>query len=259
MTTIITTGGRPDDSSVKLAHQAAAVLGYEFVERRKRSIRKLQSTFEANILICGSNRYELYYEHMEKPFFFHPNSAAFRLKRLLNGEKDALIEATRLTAGESFLDCTLGLASDSIIASFITGNAGKVLGIEANPDISFITDHGLRSFPSDSKELLTAMARVQVCQGEAVSLLKELPSNSWDVVYIDPMFSEPIHESSNFTPLRQVGYKDSLSEEWVEEAKRVSKRCVAIKDKYDSPVFERFQMDRKIRPSTKFHFGIINK
>src|SRR5690606_9459542 len=133
---IITTGGRTDEISIQHANEAADVLGYEFIERQKRSIRKLQKAYHANVLVAGSHRYELYYENMEKPFFFHPNSAAFRLKRLLKGEKDPLIEASRLQAGETFLDCTLGLASDSIIASFVTGENGKVMGLEANPDIA---------------------------------------------------------------------------------------------------------------------------
>lgn len=259
MTTIITTSGRPDEAARKLATEASSILNYKIIERKKRSIGKLQQAYEANILVASSTRYELYYEGMEKPFFFHPNSAAFRVKRLLKGENDPLIEATRLKKGESFLDCTLGLASDSIVASFVTGNEGVILGLEANPDIAFIADCGLRSFPSESKELTEAMKRIQVQQGEAISLLKELPDSSWDVVYIDPMFSEPINESSNFTPLRQVGYTHSLSQEWIQQALRVSKRCVVVKDRFDSPVFEKFQMTREIRPNIKFHFGVINK
>lgn len=258
MKTIITTGGRPDKASLHYANEAAEALAYPVVERKKRSIRSLQLTYEANILVAGSNRYEMYYIGMEKPFFFHPNSAAFRLKRLIKGEKDPLIEATRLQLGDSFLDCTLGLASDSIIASFIAGENGKVLGLEANPDIAFITKRGLLSFPSETKMLEEAMKRIDVYPREAVSTLKEMPNKSWDVVYMDPMFTEPIEKSSNFTTLRQMGCQDSLTEEWVDEARRVCRRCVVVKDRFDSPVFEKFNMNRKIRPNSKFHFGVIN-
>lgn len=259
MTTIITTGGRPDEISRKLAVEASETLGYQVVERKKRSITKLQQAYKANILVAGSNRFDLYYEGMEKPFFFHPNSAAFRLKRLLKGETDPLIEAAGLQAGDTFLDCTLGLASDSIIASFITGEQGRVMGIEANPDIAFITGRGLHSFQSDCGALTEAMERIQICNGEAISVLKGLPKCSWDVVYIDPMFSAPINESLNFTPLRQVGFHDSLSTEWVEQAIRVSRRSVVVKDVFDSSVFEKFGMQRQIRPNIKFHFGAIFK
>lgn len=259
MSTVVTTGGRPDESSVQLANDAAHELGYEFVERNKRSVVRLQKEYNANCLVAGKNRYELYRIGMDKPFFFHPNSAAFRLKRLVNGESDPLIEAAQLGIEDTFLDCTLGLASDSIIASFICGKRGRVVGIEGDVDVAFITSRGLRSFPSESKTLLDAMARVEVVTSDAVSHLRKQPDASWDVVYMDPMFNVPIAESSNFTPLRQVGVHSSLSKEWFEQALRVCRRRVIVKDRFDSPVFERFGLSRNVRPNTKFHFGFIQK
>lgn len=35
----------------------------------------------------------------------------------------------------SFLDCSLGLGSDSIVASFIVGESGSVTGIEARQSL----------------------------------------------------------------------------------------------------------------------------
>ena len=40
---------------------------------------------------------------------------------------------------------------------------------------------------------------------------------------------------------------------------RVCKRRVVVKDRFDSPVFEQFNMERIVRPNTKFHFGFIEK
>ena len=123
----------------------------------------------------------------------------------------------------------------------------------------FITGRGLRSFPSESEQLVEAMSRIEVIQSDAVEFLSQQADASWDIVYIDPMFNAPIEESSNFTPLRQVGVHSSLTEEWMEQAQRVCKRRVVVKDRFDSPVFERFRMERKIRPNTKFHFGYLSK
>ncbi len=257
--TIVTTAGRPDASSERLAQEASEALGYPIVERRKRSIARLQREYGAAVLVAGADRYELYRPGMEKPFFFHPNSAAFRLKRLLKEDKDPLVETAQLRAGDSFLDCTLGLASDSIIAAFVCGAEGKVKGVEADRDIAFITSRGLHSFPSASQTLTEAMRRIYVEQMEAVEFLRDEPDASWDVVYMDPMFSEPVTESSNFTPLRQVGIQNVLTDEWIEQARRVCKRRVVIKDRFDSPVFEKFGFERFVRPNTKFHFGYLNK
>ncbi|KAA0965883.1 hypothetical protein FQ087_06355 [Sporosarcina sp. ANT_H38] len=259
MSTVITTAGRPDDQSLRLASEASVILGFPIVERKKNSVLRIQNEHGADVIVAGKNRYDLYRIGMEEPFFFHPNSAAFRLKRLLNGEMDPLIEIAQLQKDDSFLDCTLGLGSDSIIASFITGEYGKVLGIEADPAVAFITGKGLRSFPSDSKQLVEAMARIEVIQSEAIEFLSRQSTSSWDVVYIDPMFHAPVVESSNFAPLRQAGVHSSLTNEWIEQAQRVCKRRVVVKDRFDSPIFERFQMEQKIRPNTKFHFAFIEK
>lgn len=256
---IITTGGRPDDSSRQLAAEAAIALGHPVVERKKQSVARMQEQYAADVLVAGKNRYELYRRGMQEPFFFHPNSAAFRLKRLVKGETDPMIEAAQLRLGDSFLDCTLGLASDSIVAASRVGETGKVLGVEADEAVAFITGRGLRSFPTHSEQLVDAMNRIEVVSSVADTFLRSQPDASWEIVYIDPMFHQPIEESSNFTPLRQAGVHSQLTEEWMQQALRVCRRRVVVKDRFDSPVFERFNMERRLRPNTKFHFGYITK
>ena len=259
MTMIITTGGRPDHRSEILAMEAVEALSYPFVERKKRSIARMQEEYGVDVMVAGKNRFELYRIGMEEPFFFHPNSAAFRLKRLAKGEHDPMVETAGLSEGDSFLDCTLGLASDSIVASSVVGERGKVLGIEADAAVAFVTGRGLYSFPAESDLLLEAMSRIKVVHSVAIDFLCSQPDSSWDVVYIDPMFHLPIQESSNFMPLRQAGIHSLLTETWIEQALRVCKRRVVVKERFDSLVFERFQLNRKIRPNTKFHFGFIEK
>lgn len=258
MKTVITTGGRPDEQSRKRAMEAAEVLGYDVIERKKRSVVRIQKDYESAVLVAGSDRYDLYRIGMEKPLFFHPNSAAFRLKRMINGETDPLINVAQLKTGDSFLDCTLGLGSDSIMASFVVGETGYVHGIEGDADIAFITRRGLKSYEAQSDALEKAMQGVQVTHANAVDYLKSQPDASWDIVYIDPMFSAPIEESSNFTPLRKVGLQNGLTAQWIQEAKRVSRRRVIVKNRFDSPVFDEFGLERIIRPNTKFHFGFIS-
>ncbi len=259
MSTVITTAGRPDDQSLQLALDASVILGYPIIERKKQSVSRIQNAHGSDVIVAGKNRYDLYRIGMDEPFFFHPNSAAFRLKRLINGETDPLIETAQLQKGDSFLDCTLGIGSDSIIASFITGETGKVTGVEADPAVAFITGKGLHSFQSDSEQLVEAMSRIDVIQSEAVEFLRNQSDSSWDIVYMDPMFHTPIVESSNFTSLRQAGMHSSLTEEWIAQALRVCRRRIVVKDRFDSPVFERFHLEQIIRPNTKFHFSFIEK
>ena len=257
--TIITTAGRPDPHTFTLAEIASSELGFPIIERKKRSIVKMQEEFEADVLVAGKDRYEFFRAGMEQPLFFHPNSAAFRLKRIHNGEIDPLVEASGLTAGDTFLDCTLGLASDSIIASYIIGEYGKCIGLEADSVVAFLTKKGLHKFPTTSVALADSMRRIEVMQTDAVDFLMNQADSSWDIVYIDPMFHAPIEESSNFKPLRQAGVHTSLNAKWVKEALRVCRRRVVVKERFDSDVFDQFGMQRKIRKNTKFHFGYLIK
>lgn len=255
MKTIVTTGGRPDEKTRALANMAATALHYPYIERNKRSISRLQSDYDSAVLVAGHERFELYRVGMANPFFFHPNSAAFRLKRVLKGESDPLLEVAQLRAGDSFLDCTLGLASDSILAAYAVGKEGKVVGIEGDQDVAFIVKEGLKTFDTRYSELEEAMARIVVRQMTALDFLKNESDKSWDIVYIDPMFHAPIEESGNFTPLRKIGLHDELTDEWMAEAYRVCRRGVVVKDHFRSPVFKAYGLQQIIRPNTKFHFG----
>lgn len=255
--TIVTTAGRPDEESLRLADIACKETEAIFVERKKRSVAKLQQVYDANVMIAGKNRYEYYAKGATAPFFFHPNSAAFRLKRLARGEADPLITACNLGEGDSFLDCTLGIGSDSLLASFIVGEVGKVVGIEANRNVAFIVQKGMASYDTTELPLTACMRYIEVVHAEAVSYLQQLPDNHFDVVYMDPMFEEVIEESTNFEALRQAGEHITLSAEWVNEAKRVAKKRVVLKAHYQSEWFEGYGFERDVRLTAKFHYGVI--
>lgn len=256
--TIVTTGGRPNELSYKLAKEASIELNIPYVDRKKRSVQSLANELNANILVAGKKRYEYYPKGVCSPFFFHPNSAAFRLKRLLKGEKDPLVEACELKHGETFLDCTLGIGSDSIIASFAVGKTGKVIGIEVDPYVAFIVRKGLHTFETEDAILKECMKKIKVVNCHALDFLQKQEDKKFDVVFMDPMFDEIIEESNNFEALREVGNHMSLTQEWVDEAKRVAKKRVVLKAHFRSPLFERFGFEQRVRLTSKFHYGIIN-
>lgn len=70
MAAIITTGGRPDEQSEQLAMEAAEVLGYSIIERKKRSVARLQQEYEADVIVAGKGRFDLYRIGMGEPFSF---------------------------------------------------------------------------------------------------------------------------------------------------------------------------------------------
>lgn len=254
MKTVVTTAYRPTSFTLEEAARVAKELSFLQVPRNKRSIDRMHADEGADLLVCLKERLEFYPMGKKEPFFFHPNSAAFRTKRPL--EQDPIIEVSKLAPGDSFLDCTLGLASDAIVASQHVGKRGRVIGCESHPVLAYIVGQGLQAY----KEMLyleEAMQRIQVVASDAVSFLQTLESHSIDVIYMDPMFREEITEASNFTPLRGPADHGQLTEQWVAEAKRVARKSVVLKAHFRSNDFERFDFVRRVRPNTKFHYGVI--
>ena len=257
--TIVTTAGRPDEASERLAREACAELGLRFVQRKKRSVAKMSREYDAHVIVAGKERYEYYPKGAAAPFFFHPNSAAFRLKRIARGEIDPMIAACGLQEGDSFLDCTVGIGTDSITAAFVAGTKGKVVGIEANPNVAFITGKGMQTYDTSELPLTACMREIEIVCSEAVAYLKSLPEDSFDIVYMDPMFEEVIEESNNFEALRDAGEHLVLTKEWVAEAVRVARRRVVLKAHFRSGWSEEFGFERDVRPTSKFHYGYIDK
>ncbi|MEA0553361.1 class I SAM-dependent methyltransferase [Lysinibacillus irui] len=256
--TIVTTAGRPDEVSMALAAFACQELGATFEPRKKRSIHKMSQALQAHLMVAGKNRYDYYAYGAQEPFFFHPNSAAFRLKRVARGETEPFLEAAQLQQGDSVLDCTLGLAADAMLAAYTVGEAGRVVGLEANPNVAFIVRQGMQAYDTAELPLTACMRQIEVIQSEAIHYLKTLPDNAFDVVYMDPMFEEIIEEANNFQALRQAGEHVTLTDEWVHEAKRVAKKRVVLKAHFRSEWFAIYGFQQYERITAKFHYGVLN-
>lgn len=252
---IITTAGRTNKEMQILAKRIAVDFNCKFAEREKVSIESLKARYETDILIIGKNRFEFYALNTEQPFFFHPNSAAFRIKRLIKQEHDPFIEATNLERGKSFLDCTLGLSSDSIVASFVVGSDGYVEGLEANHVIAFLVQTGLKEWETSHSVIDEAMRRITVKHINALDDLIHKDDNSIDCVYFDPMFEETV-SSDGIHPLKKLAHYDDLTEEIINHAKRVARERVVLKDHYRSSRFDRFQFEQIKRKTSKFHYGV---
>ncbi|MGP7815983.1 class I SAM-dependent methyltransferase [Niallia sp. 01092] len=256
---IVTTAGRTDANMISLAKEIAEELQFLYIERTKKSVDKLKKEYNDDVLVIGKNRYELFIKDSQQPFFFHPNSAVFRIKRIQKKEHDPFAEATNIRKGSSFLDCTVGLGSDSIVASYVTGKEGRTEGNEASKVLSFLVKKGLHAWKTDSENINDAMQRITVNNRLALSDLKSRKEGSVDCVYFDPMFETEILSSDGINPLRKLAVYDDLTKETVEEAIRVAKDRVVLKDHFRSKRFEQFGFSVLKRKSAKFHYGIILK
>ncbi|GGG31241.1 hypothetical protein GCM10007425_27350 [Lysinibacillus alkalisoli] len=257
--TIVTTAGRPDERSLALAAFVCEQLHIVYEPRRKRAITTMAKQLHAHIIVAGKDRFAYYPLSAIEPFFFHPNSAAFRLKRVARGETDPFLVATQLSKGETLLDCTLGLAADAMLGAYQVGDTGRVIGLEGNRNVAFIVKQGLQQYDVTTLPLTACMRRIEVIHAQAIDYLLMLPDNSFDVVYMDPMFEETIEEATNFTTLRHAGVQAGLTEQWVQHAVRVAKKRVVLKAHFRSTWFASYGFQQMTRTTAKFHYGVIEK
>lgn len=254
---IVTTAGRTNLIMIKMTEEIAFDLKAEYKPRMKKSVKAMKEEYHSDVLVVGQNRLELHELSASNPFFFHPNSAMFRLKRIHRGESDPLLVAADLKEGDRFLDCTLGLGSDSIIASYAVGEKGIITAAEANKLVAFLVKTGLNKWETGISEFDESMRRIKVECVNHLDYLKSLDSNSFDVVYFDPMFDEEIEESNGIEQLRTLSFNQPLTDEIIKEAKRVAEKRIVLKNHWKSPSFESFGFEVYQRKTAKFHFGVI--
>lgn len=255
---IVTTARKPDNATETFAAELSLRLGGQFVKREDFSFDTLRKVHDMeNILLVKKDSLSIV--TTEGELFFHPNTAHLRIKNLRGGEGDRLIDALKISEGSKVLDCTLGLGSDAIVESFIAGSSGRVVALEVNLLIAEVVSHGLKTFIDDSPHILQAMRRVEVINTDCREFLKACADNSFDVVYFDPMFRRPIHKSSGLNPIRPLADNRPLTKEIINEACRVAKSRVVMKEHNGSPEFERLGF--KILDGGKYSsvaFGVID-
>ena len=235
---IVTTTGDPTPAVQEEARRIAAEFQVCYVERGRQSLKVMMETNGVSqLLVVGKNG--LTAQTPGGPMFFHLSMAELRLKNLADGKPDHMTEALGMADGISILDCTLGLGTDAIVASYLTGETGRVLGLEASPVLAFLVKTGLRTFHTATDALTAALRRIEVKNLDSADYLRCLPDKSWDVVYFDPMFRQPVYNSSALKPLRFLADKRPLTPEMIADACRVARQRVVIKEAQGSDEFTR--------------------
>lgn len=257
MKIIVTTIQKPPELIIEEAIYFAKELNTTYISRDNYSLQKLQANFDSvNIVVVTKNGPVIHTSN--GLHFFHLNMAELRIKNIKNGKHDHMTTAMDLKPGSSVLDCTLGLGTDAIVASFITGEAGKIIGLESSLLLHFIVQQGLKNYKVDDKQIEDAMHRIETINSDYYSYLLKMPAKSVDVVYFDPMFRRPICESSNMNPLRTLANHASITLEAINEAKRVAKKRVVIKEQQGSKEFIRLGIDELVGGKySSIQYGII--
>lgn len=239
---LVTTSREADYRQKQMAQELAQRLGLTFCPRKQANLEQFFSYNHGLIIVQAE---KLILKTQQGELFFHPNMAKLRINNLCQGHPDHLIQTLNLQQGDSLLDCTLGLASDAITVSFWLGQNGHVVGLEAVPLIYEITSYGLANCSLPYKEIEKAMRRIKVINTHNLDYLKKLPDKSFDAIYFDPMFDKTILGSCAMMNLRQIAYTGSISEQNLQEAKRVARKRVVMKSRKGSKELERLGFTHK--------------
>lgn len=209
------------------------------------------------VVVLGGQGMRVHTERGE--LFYHPGMGRTRIRRLRKGGTDVMVTAMGLERGQRVLDCTLGLGSDAGVASFVVGEEGTVVGWESVPVLAELVRRGMQTYCDRDPEVTAALRRIQVVCADHRILLPATPDRSFDVVYFDPMFREPVYETSHFVPLRALTDHRPLDPASIRHAVRVARRRVVIKERKGSPVFQELGVDRVVAAgNSRIAYGVID-
>lgn len=245
---ILTTAQKSNEAIQEEAKALASSMHMTYIKRGKTSIPALFSKYQCEYIavLAGSGLTIHFPENQQHTF--HLSMAQLRILRLQRGEGDHLINSvqTILNANHPlgkeeflFLDCTIGLGSDSIVVSYAFPQA-KIKGLEGSLPIWLATSYGLAHYSHNVKSVTDALRRIEVSHDTFETYVPNLPDDSIDIIYFDPMFEVPVEESPQFKPLRGHTMESHIDDKIMEEAMRVASCGVIIKERPFSSVFQKY-------------------
>ncbi len=256
----VTTSIQPPDDLITRAHYIAGQFNCPVFKRKKDSLKKIMQKHALNYLwIVQNDMLRLMTE--EEVLFWHPGTAVIKVWNMSQGKSNQLLDACRIEAGDRVLDCTLGYGFDAIVLASQVGDHGRVVGLESSPLLAFLTRDGLTHYSAVSDTVLTCMQKIDVIQADHVQYLKAQEASSFDVVYFDPMFQNPTDASTALRLIDTLADTRSLSREALDEALRVARKRVVIKEKIGSGVFKKLGVDKRVGNMRygEIVYGVIEK
>ncbi|MFP6678872.1 MAG: class I SAM-dependent methyltransferase [Dehalococcoidia bacterium] len=222
---VVTSSRRASNATRAFAREKAVEWQFPYVDRSDLSLDQASENaaavfvFRNDGLVLSTDRAQLR---------FDLGTAVLRLRAIERGESDQLMRAGELVSGDRVFDATLGLGRDALVASRVVGPHGQVVAVESNRALFTLVDEGLSSLSiGDDKAI------IQRVLGDSRQILSGTPTSSFDVVVVDPMFNLPAKSDGTFEALREFADPSRLDPVWVRQARRVAKRWVIVKARYE--------------------------
>lgn len=261
----ITTSSKPSHDTMEQARQLALEWNCPYVPRAGLSLACLKTNWNLDYVFVLDLTGQLILD--EPHLFWHPGMALARLRRITRRSMkvtDPLLTVMELREGDRVLDCTLGMAWDALVAAWAVGDTGQVMGLEDSPIMAVISSWGLshhvKQFSNNNLPMEKVASRITIQNTKALDYLKTQEDDSWDVVYFDPMFETGIHTSSPLNAFRPVASYEGFGLESFQEAIRVCRRRLVVKERTFSPIWRKYPFNKLYqRDKHPIAFGIFDK
>ena len=238
-TIAITTVTKPEDAECEIARQLAAETGHTYIPRDRRPLAKIAMAAQCDgLLVVEHGDLALWIDG--ESLRHHPNMAKLRILAIEQGRGDVLVDALQLKPGDCVLDCTCGLGADAIVTACAVGPSGRVRALEAAPLLALLATHGMAaSTVAEPPALALAMGRVEVALADYTDFLRSEADDAWDVVYFDPMFATTVAAARGLDLVRRLARTGGPTSADLDQARRVARRRVVMKDRLPGPELDR--------------------
>ena len=234
---LISTSSKTNAYLIEQAKELSQLLQMPYVPRKHQSIEDLLEAHHCGGALVVTKEGPSFATKEGIPHQFHLSMAHLRLLEIDRGNIDHLLRAIGYETVTSVLDCTAGLGSDSAVISYGCLHLTRHTAIEGHPILGYITNYGFRHFQHKNPRVTEAIRRIQLVICNYQEYLQQIEPNRYDVIYLDPMFENPVYESPQFLQWRGHLLDSKITSEIVELALEKSKRLV-IKERKGSRVFK---------------------
>ena len=234
---LISTSSKTNAYLIEQAKELSQLLQMPYVPRKHQSVEELLDAHHCAGALVVTKEGPSFVTKEGRPHQFHLSMAHLRLLEIDRGHTDHLLRAIRYETVTSVLDCTAGLGSDSAVISYGCPQLTRHTAIEGHPILGYITNYGFRHFQHKNPSVTESLRRIQLVICNYQDFLNQIEPNRYDVIYLDPMFENPVYESPQFLQWRGHLLESKITPEIVELALEKSKRLV-IKERKGSRLFK---------------------
>ena len=234
---LISTSSKTNTYLIEQAKELSQFLQMPYMPRKHQSVEDLLESYHCSGALVVTKEGPSFVTKEGMSHQFHLSMAHLRFLEIDRGRTDHLLRAIGYETVTSILDCTAGLGSDSAVISYGCPQLTCHTAIEGHPILGYITNYGFRHFQHKNPNVTEALRRIQLVICNYQDYLKQIEPNRYDVIYVDPMFENPVYESPQFLQWRGHLLESKIIQEIVELGLEKSKRLV-IKERKGSRLFK---------------------